>query len=86
MVEERLALRGDADQGSAPVVGVGEPGHQALALEPLTNWVIEGWLTPSLVASVVSHGPSRHILFMANAADALKSARSDRNRTDKSIA
>ena len=35
VVEQRLTLRGDADEGSTPIVGVGEPGHQALALQPL---------------------------------------------------
>ena len=52
-----------------------------------TNWVIDGWLTPSLAASVVSRtGPSRHTRFIVNAADALRSARSLRNRIVRSIA
>ena len=38
------------------------------------SWVIDGWLTPSFAASAVGRvGPSRHTLFNANAADALKS-------------
>ena len=73
VVEERLTLLGDADEGSAPIVGVGKPGHQTLALEPLDQLGHRRLADALLGASVVSRmGPSRQTLFIANAAEALK--------------
>ena len=86
--------RGASEPGSVMPMRAARPSSGSAILvtrswrsSRCTSWVIDGWLTPSRAASEVSRiGPSRQTLFIAKAADALRSVRSVRNRAVRSIA